>query len=177
MRIPLIILLLALCSCSKQQNGSAPVVKTGVVLTDLDLVGVMRQYHVIPFNGFATSDSRYALPPEDWVTGEFLDRLRSFQFSLKQTHYAAESNDCDDFAKMAAAFARLVHGNEKHERGTSIAVGEFYYKIDGGGNHAINFAVVQAKDGRVKLIFLEPQTWAIVRLSESEVESCLNWIL
>lgn len=175
-RLTCVGLLFFALSCSKPPSV-APVLESKVSKTDLEIVAIMQGYHVLPFSKI-TSDLNYALPEEAWVKGKFIDLLRAFQFTLKQTHYAAESNDCDDFAKMAAAFARLVHSNDKNKpKGTAIAIGEFYYKVDGGGNHAINFAVARAADGRPTLVFFDPQTWAVLRLSQVEISSCANWIL
>ncbi len=124
------------------------------------------------------ADTLYMLPTEEWMATQFPIALDNYFKDLKQAAWVKESNDCDDFSKLAAAFARVLHHNTKHKvRGTSLAVGEFYYKRDVGGQHAINFAVVRSKEGNIKVVFFEPQELKVVRLSKNEIYSCLNWLL
>lgn len=162
-------------SCSKT-NTAVPVVRT--TLVDWKVIEqTVHDFGIVPWNGFAMGDGHYGIPEEKWVLNDYLDLLRNFQAMIKQTKYISENNDCDDFAKMAAAFAKLVYSNTAQKE-SSIAVGEFYYKKDGlEGNHAINFAIVTGSDGKLKLIFIDPMTWSQVFLSPAEVESCANWIL
>jgi hypothetical protein len=174
----LLLLLLVLCSCNNERQPPSP--EAGLMLDSLQVVEVMRGNGIIPFNGFAIADSAYELPSEEWFKNKFPAILGDFFKDLKQTRWVAESNDCDDFSKMAAAFAHLIHNNTPaHLKGTSLAVGEFYYKINGDNSqgHAINFAIVKTKEGKAKVVFMDPQTLSVVQLSEREVQSCDNWLL
>jgi hypothetical protein len=171
-----------LCSCSREQgvNREPPQPEAGLVLKAIELEQVMHDSHIIPWNNPALADSAYELPSEEWFTSKFPAILGDFFKDLKQTRWVSESNDCDDFSKMAAAFAHLIHNNTpNHKTGTSLAVGEFYYQINGDPKqgHAINFAVVKTKEGKVKVVFMDPQTLNVVKLSETEIQACDTWLL
>jgi hypothetical protein len=176
-----IALFLALSSgCSKKLDSSPPRIDTAIKLTDLEVVANMRSNNVVPWDGYAIADLAYELPSEEWVTDKLPNILWNFIHDLKQTKYIEESNDCDDFAKMAAAFTHLLHSNTPNrEKNTGLAFGEFYYKINGDPKlgHAINFSLVKSKGGFIKLLFFDPQTFKIVNLNQKELESCQNWLL
>ena len=117
--------------------------------------------------GWSVSDSEYALPTMQWVTGPFSDALRKLQYEFKVNRWTREDNDCDDFARLSAAFAQVLHSNTPdHPEGTALAIGEMWYVQDSGGGHAINFAV--CGPDHTDVLFYEPQRVALVQLSEAE---------
>jgi len=117
--------------------------------------------------GWSVADSQYALPTMQWVTGPFSDALRKLQYEFKVNRWTREDNDCDDFARLSAAFAQVLHSNTPdHPEGTALAIGEIWYVQDTGGAHAINFAVCGPE--HTDVIFYEPQRCATVLLSEQE---------
>jgi len=140
----------------------------------------MWNYNVIPINGRAIADSRYELPSEEWVTDKYPDILFNFLRDLKQGSWVSESNDCDDFSKISASFAHVLHHNTPRKQpNTGLAFGEFYYNINGDPTkgHAINFALAKTKDNKVKLVFFEPQEFKVITLTKEEIASCQNWLL
>jgi hypothetical protein len=164
--------LLVGCSQPKPEPPTAP----STILTPWEVQGIMT-YNYVVVEG-VLSDQRYMLPSEDWVLNHLPTITKNLQQDLKQLHWTSDSNDCDDFAKMTAAFVHLLHYNSPNKMSeTSIAFGEFYYFKNMGGKHAINFVICKTKSGDFKLMFFEPQTYSVVKLTEQEIKSCTNWLL
>jgi hypothetical protein len=124
------------------------------------------------------ADDSYECPSEGWVAETFARDFARFKQSVAGNiaglAYNPEAFDCDDFARLAASYAGLLH---RASRGiqdkTALAFGEFWFDSNTTkGGHAINIAVVAGPDQRPKLLFFEPQTCEILNLSQSEVESC-----
>lgn len=114
------------------------------------------------------ADRVYVLPTRQWVAGPFAEALRTLQFEFRVKRWTAEDNDCDDFARLAAAFAQVLHTNTPgHAPATALAFGEFgYMKQDFTGGHAINF--VLTGPGPEDVLFFEPQTGQFVTLTAQE---------
>lgn len=169
-------LALALVSCN--QNTPKVPQTNPTVLFASEVINAMVSCGVDPSLCEVVTDVKYMLPSENWFLGKFPGLLRDFQSDLRQTSYVEAENDCDDFARMASGFAKILHNNTKKVKGTSLAVGEFYYFSDRlQVFHAINFALVKDDDGRFKVLFIEPQTGEILNLSKHEKETCRNWLL
>jgi hypothetical protein len=116
-------------------------------------------------------DGGYSLPARDWIDGEFSSALGNLLGQLGFT-YSSEKRDCDDFARMAASYAALLHSKMVPVSG--LAFGEFWYTrsdLNGGGGHAINCYVVR-EGGELGLHFFEPQTQQTINLTKDEIESC-----
>lgn len=168
--------LFTLVACERQNIRAIPMMPVKAVQTEEQIEAMMISQLSIPFNAYIVGDESYAIPDEKWVKSDFLDLLRKFQASIRETRYIAEGNDCDDFAKMASAFSKLVYSNSRVQGGKSPAIGEFYYRKVGVGDHAINFAIVSSGD-QFKIIFFDPQTWEVVKLSREELDSCFGLML
>lgn len=124
---------------------------------------------------FFVADAFYAHPSRAWVRGAFASALKTLLDGLEASVWTDSSNDCDDFARLSAAFASCLHNRTVgHERNTGLALGEFWYVRDAGGGHAINMAIVY-QDGKPELMFFEPQTQQEVKLTEREVLSCVAY--
>lgn len=124
---------------------------------------------------FVISDAEYNLPSKNWVLNEFSDSLVSCLKFLDVNDYKTENNDCDDFTRLAACLAQILHHRTSPEIKTGLAIGEFWYRFDSGGGHAINFIIYL--DETPKIMFFEPQTQKEVFLSETEKQSCSFWRL
>lgn len=127
---------------------------------------------VIPFDGY------YSLHSREWYT----TRIDKYIATLKEwgvAEYLSESGDCDDFAIRLFQMVRDEHAREqgKVEDPSAPAFGMISYKIDEGGWHAINIAVV-LDDNTPTLIFIEPQIPPKeVELSHSERRSIRRVII
>ena len=121
-------------------------------------------------------DKQYFYATEEWALNEFYPRYWKFLEQNNLLLYSGQSNDCDNFAAWARLYAQKLHNDSPNKGKGGIAFGEFMYKRGNGTNHALNFALVKTKDG-TKILFFEPQTGAIVYLSESERASVITWIL
>jgi hypothetical protein len=146
-------------------------------MTVLDYSGIrhtLLNQNINP-NRFVISDAEYNLPSKDWVLNEFSNSFLSFLKFLGADEYASEKNDCDDFSRLAACLAQILHHRTSQEIKTGLAIGEFWYRIDSGGAHAINFIIYL--DTTPKIMFYEPQTRKEVFLSETEKQSCSFWRL
>ena len=116
------------------------------------------------------ADDRYVLPARDWFVGTFAHSLRQLMDGLN-FRYLEGAQDCDDFARFAAAYAQLLLGNTMDRpAGAGLAVAEFWFQSRAGG-HAIVAALVHDLEG-FGLVFMEPQDGSEVTLSAGEVESC-----
>lgn len=116
-------------------------------------------------------DSSYVFPTLEWVEGPFSDGLSKFLADWVE-HYRSERADCDDFADAAAFYARGAHRLDgEAKEATALAFGEFYYRPDSGGAHAINCFFTKVGDA-LELMFYEPQTQQVVNLSQTEISSC-----
>ena len=119
--------------------------------------------------GFHTSivDRRYALPTRGFIEGAFSSALWSFQSFFNVLQWTEEANDCDDFARVAAGFAQILHFlTPNRPPAAALAVGELWYVKDDGTGHAINI-VLCGPDPKDVLCY-EPQTRQIVELTETE---------
>jgi hypothetical protein len=116
------------------------------------------------------ADEEYSLPTRRWFLGTFAAALNRDLDLLGVQTWKPELNDCDDFALLTTALARVCNALSNPKQ-NALAVGMFCYMPDGGGYHAINFAIV-SEAGQRKVLFLEPQTQQEVKLSEREISSC-----
>lgn len=113
-----------------------------------------------------TCDATYNTPTKEWLLNTFYKAVsRMFKFVGLPTW--REDWDCDDFARLYATHAQILHARDTKSTAQGLAVGEFWYKPDSGGGHAINIAVI----GPSTIIFIEPQTGAELKLSSSEIKS------
>lgn len=116
------------------------------------------------------SDRAYAMPTRNFITSAFSYALLAFQKFFGLLGWTEEANDCDDFARLAAAFAQILHFlTPGRPLGTALAVGEFWYLQDSGGGHAINVAICGHELSDV--VFYEPQTRRVVNLTDNEKQS------
>lgn len=130
----------------------------------------------LDLNAIIFADERYALPSRDWVIATFGEAWRQTKAVLGISLYATDRNDCDDFARMCAGYAQLLHNKTVAERGlanTGLAFGEFWYTDRAIGPHAINgFLYKEADGGPVLCGHFEPQTSEFKVLSPGEVRTC-----
>lgn len=128
------------------------------------------------------ADSVYALPEEQWLRTRFATALRTFYQAVEHTLWTAEQSDCDDFARLAGAFASARHNRSAagEVRETGLAFGEYWYQRRTGTGHAINCAVVSDGGERLRLLFFEPQnvlrnTDPIIELTPEEKAVCYGY--
>lgn len=119
---------------------------------------------------WSLADRAYAMPSHQWLLGPFAASLGTLQFEFRVKQWSAEDNDCDDFARLAASFAQVLHVNTPdHPPATALAVGELWYVLDDGGAHAINIAICGPNISDV--VFFDPQTRDVKTLSSKELTS------
>jgi len=133
--------------------------------TELQLTLAVAGYDAGPRNSFV--DRQYALPTRGFLTGAFSAALWSFQSFFNLLNWTEEANDCDDFGRVAAGFAQILHFlTPGRPPATALAVGELWYVQDSGENHAINVALCGPTPDDV--VCYEPQTRRVVTLSDTE---------
>lgn len=165
---------LFMTGCSKQAKTTV----TNFQITAEEIVKLMEANEINPLLGYAVADGVFSTPSELWIATDFSSDLKNFQFYLKDSQWVAEENDCDDFARGAAFFAQLLHHNTRNKiQQTALAFGEFWYKQQNVGYHAIDFAVVRDQQLKLKVVFYEPQLKQIITLTRAEKLSCLHWRL
>lgn len=118
---------------------------------------------------WSIADRKYAMPTRNFILGAFSAALWTFQAFFKILNWTEEANDCDDFARISAGFAQILHFlTPGRPPATALALGEFWYLQDAGGGHAINIGVCGTE-----IVAYEPQTRQEVQLSETEKSSGL----
>ena len=137
----------------------------------------------VPEGVIRLRDGAYRLPKLQWVVGAFADAWENALESLKVSDWTPEKFDCDDFARLAAAFAGLMHATTEGAGAAGLAFGEFWYCIGGAANneHAVVVFVTQEANG-LQVWFWEPQLeerngfrvarMEALKLTDIEVESC-----
>jgi len=129
----------------------------------------------IPRRFIHVADTEYMVVDFDWWKGfnaAWPAVLRASEFS-----YKSEVEDCDDFSRFYAMAA--VHAFRIQYPGItrSLMVGEFWYQPDSlpplpaSEPHAISLVGIW-KDGKLCVLFVEPQTGRPMNLSVAERESC-----
>lgn len=114
-------------------------------------------------------DRSYMLLTRDDFLNKFAPALWNNLRALKVAAYKPEANDCDDFSLYALALAKLTHRFSTDEQ-KAVAVGMVGFTQDSGAGHAIIFAVIR-EQGKLVLVFLEPQQSKEKVLSENEKQS------
>jgi hypothetical protein len=117
-------------------------------------------------------DSQYALPDAEWIAGIFAPSFHRLLQAAKIGQWAAEANDCDDFARLAAAYAGILHARTAAGLAVKcgLAFGEIVVWHDAvlRKGHALNLFVSKNDAGALGVKFFEPQTQQIVTLAEDE---------
>ena len=114
-------------------------------------------------------DVHYFVPSKKWLLKTFYNWYQNQLFSMGLSY--RKNFDCDKFARGYAWLASVCLGAMYTNgiKSDGIAVGEVFYSIAGNRDrgHAINCAFIDNK----KLVFIEPQTGKIVKLSKAEKDS------
>lgn len=121
-----------------------------------------------------TSDALFMPPAVGWLADFhpwFLSTLEAFGVR----DYKAEAGDCDDFADLFSAFARISHRRTSPDAGAALPIGRFNFsRIPGAPagreeRHAINWVFTRDQG----LVFVEPQVlFRIERLALNQIQSC-----
>jgi hypothetical protein len=116
------------------------------------------------------SDATYAPPKLSWLTGEFDRWFRQSLNALKIAPYVPESGDCDDYAALYAALAKVCHRRMADSEGAGLPVGILHY-VSAQGPHAIVVALTSDRG----LVFIEPQNGDEFLITTEERASA--WLL
>lgn len=115
-------------------------------------------------------DKNYVCPSRKWVKNYYGWYWRI----CKQMNLSwSPDYDCDDFARLAAAYAQIAHSTTKWNgvgvKPEGLAFGEFFYKRKKDGEaHAINLVLVE----NAEMSWWEPQTGRELKLNREEIVSC-----
>lgn len=131
-----------------------------------ELIGYLRADHKIEPAEIAVADRSYVCPTEDWFFGEFAEALRVLYQELGVATFEEESNDCDDFTRLAAAFAQVLHHRTGAHRKSALSIGEFWYFR--GGNPLDEHAFLIARFDTRAVGFMEVQNQSRAYLKENE---------
>ena len=106
---------------------------------ELELTCAVAGYAPMDVNKFSVVDRRYALPTRNFLESAFSAALWSVQSFFDVLRWSEEANDCDDFARLAAAFGQILHYlTPNRPPATALAIGELWFVQDSGSGHAIN---------------------------------------
>jgi hypothetical protein len=173
--VSLLVCLLIIVGCKPSTTDiitSEPTIKENIYWSDL-------QWYIKNDSGLNSVDTLYAdndyvLVDEIWFNENILNQFNDF-LSKNGVYFGdVNKNDCDNYARAFSFFARVKSSQAKFLN-YDIAVGELYYK-DFDFGHAINFAIVLDKDGKKKMLYIEPQGPTIINFSEEYKESFVKYV-
>lgn len=136
------------------------------IISNNDLRTILLK-HGIDMRHVYAADATYALVSPKWVEKTFFPWWRSLRFAFGLTSWERK-NDCDNFARAAAAAMHDCHALTEEGEADAPAAGEVWYITKEGTGHAIN-VIITADQG---LLFFEPQSGAQKKLTEGEIKSC-----
>lgn len=115
------------------------------------------------------SDNVYMPCRAAWLTGDFHRWFMKTLEALDVRAYSSESHDCDDFADLFAALARVTH---RRTVGPGVAaalpIGRINFQTLPGTYHAITWAMTSDRG----VIFPEPQVlFQVNNLSALQLQS------
>jgi predicted transglutaminase-like cysteine proteinase len=117
------------------------------------------------------ADATYAPPRFDWLIGEFDHWFRQSLNALGIAPYVPEAGDCDDYAALYVALAKVCHRRMPGCAGTALPIGFLHY-VSANGPHAVVVAITSD----VGLVVLEPQIpGKLLDLTQAERKSA--WLL
>jgi hypothetical protein len=125
----------------------------------------------IPDFAIWLGDAAYLPPARDWLVGDFYRWFHGCIGALGVSSYRREAWDCEDFADLFAAFARICHRRTSPDSRAGLPVGILYYVREAGGGHAINVALTSDHG----VTFIEPQNGELLSLTPAEKAS--TWLL
>lgn len=164
------IFLLAI-ACIVLVNGCGPKkdapFSTGQIISKIDLCNLFGASYTILRNVYA-GDSHYAVVNSKYLP-EFYDEFRKELFDKGVVKWD-ERFDCNHFASYYISLAQVkfyAKSWNSNTKAQTLAMGIYWYTKDNNqGNHAI--VVILTENG---LVYLEPQTGKMVKLTESEKNS------
>ena len=118
-------------------------------------------------------DETYVTVNKIWVAKTFYSWYCNnlIRWGVKNWH---KNHDCDNKAGLFKELANVCYAsNNKSSKAQSLAIGEFWYKIDNGVYHAINIIISKPYD-TVEVNWIEPQNGNLLNLTLSEKKSVLR---
>jgi len=115
-----------------------------------------------------TSDQHFLAVDENWITNTVITEYKQFLKDLNlENKYESEVNDCDDYSRTFTFFCKIKSRRTNDFR-YSMAVADVFYHVAGNKRnpHAINGIIVLTSEGKLKLVYIEPQTGIIFAESE-----------
>ena len=147
---------------------------TYVILTNGEIINVLGRFG-ISANAVLFADESYILPEQWWVQTTFAQAWLTTMSILNTGTYRPLTNDCDDFARLCAAYAQLLNNATILKLGitdASLAFGEFWFQ-SATGPHAINaYLYPTGVHKEIGIGFIEPQTGQTLNLTPDEISSC-----
>jgi len=105
-----------------------------------------------------TADDKYCVVEEDWFVNTLLKEYYTFIDEVGIKEYQTERNDCDDYCRAFTFFCKIKSLRTLNINHSLTVADVFFHKNgDKKRNHAINLAIVLDKEGKLKLIYIEPQ--------------------
>lgn len=147
---------------------------------------VMSRIGANPMDGYLVTRRNYHTTTLEWIWNSFVGANLKHKAlidsnDLNHSVLAEGIEDepafkCTDHAALCASLARLLS--------PCIAFGSFWYLKDNGDGHAVCVAFV-ANQGPTaegawnmfQVVFFEPQSLQVVKLSQREIERCIAWIV
>ncbi len=161
-----------LISCSKVPDSKT--IPSYVTISSYEVKGVITNANLAGFkDNIFLHDEDYVIPTLDWVNGEFSKQFKQFLFNYNIRQFQDGKNECDKFSLHARSVANILNRHNPQSGNSGIAVGEVYL-INGGGGHAMNFAIVADRDKKLRLVFYEPQAAQIVNVDTNDL-AILTW--
>ena len=88
------------------------------------------------------AERNYSLVSVDWLLGGYYNYFLKVLGGLKISGWSKKF-DCDSYSNLYYSLVGACHRVSEVSVTDGIAVGVVWYRVDGGGGHAINTAVVE----------------------------------
>ena len=129
------------------------------MLSEYDIRYLLGQHGSYPATVLA-ADAAYQEMTKSWLLNDFKKWFNEVKHAIGFV-YTPEASDCDDFAVLYSALARLCHAKTR-PGGGALAIGPIWYQSN-AGPHAI--VVAFTDEG---IVFVEPQTGDSLELTDLE---------
>lgn len=109
---------------------------------------------------------------EFYVVPDAMEMVRLIEHCRRQVvrngfgDYKSNSRDCDNIALFTASMAKMLNDDPRGE----LAIAAVGYTHAPRAKHMINFSIVE-HEGRIGMLFSEPQDGSIVSLTPEQISS------
>ncbi len=151
-----------------------------LTFNSVELKIFLSKNNIEPYN-MVIFDDNYAALSKSWLLSKGLGLLKYYMTKNKLlSDYKKHGWDCDDFALVTMSIVRLLHAKhcpEKNLKNYTPAFGLFSYLYRLNEPHAINLCIARNDSNELEVVFIEPQLFSKVSLTDKEIGTCKDVII